>query len=145
MLGEDWREAYIDFIQDQRLPAGMDARSTGAARVMHRSKGFILVDNKLYRHGARSSVLMKCVTREGMATTYCRRYMRVFAATTQLQERWWGKRTELVSSGPPQCPMLRTLCGDAKTANSLASNLTSQLTVSSPYHHPGRSLAGASK
>jgi hypothetical protein len=23
MLGEDWREAYIDFIRDQRLPAGM--------------------------------------------------------------------------------------------------------------------------
>jgi hypothetical protein len=27
MLGEDWREAYIDFIRDQRLPVGMDARS----------------------------------------------------------------------------------------------------------------------
>jgi hypothetical protein len=64
MLGEDWREAYIDFIQGQRLPAGMDARSAEAARVMRRSKGFILVDNKLYRRGARSGVLMKCVTKE---------------------------------------------------------------------------------
>jgi hypothetical protein len=52
MLGEDWREAYIDFIWDQRLPAGMDARNTAAARVMCRSKGFVLVDNKLYRRGA---------------------------------------------------------------------------------------------
>jgi hypothetical protein len=42
----------------------MDARSTEAARVMRRSKGFILVDNKLYRRGARSGVLMKCVTGE---------------------------------------------------------------------------------
>jgi hypothetical protein len=64
MLGEDWREDYIDFITDQRLPAGMDARSTEAARVMRRSKGFILVDSKLYWHGARSGVLMKCVMRE---------------------------------------------------------------------------------
>jgi hypothetical protein len=64
MLGEDWREAYIDFIRDQRLPAGMDARSTEAARVMRRSKGFILVDNKLHRRGARSGVLLKCVTKE---------------------------------------------------------------------------------
>jgi hypothetical protein len=64
MLGEDWREAYIDFIRDQSLPAGMDAKSTEAGRVMRRSKGFILVDNKLYRRGARSGVLMKCVTRE---------------------------------------------------------------------------------
>jgi hypothetical protein len=44
--------------------AGMDARSTAAARVMCRSKGFVLVDNKLYRRGARSRVLMKCVTGE---------------------------------------------------------------------------------
>jgi hypothetical protein len=64
MLGEDWREAYIDFIQDQRLPAGIDARSAEVARVMRRSKGFVLVDSKLYRRGARSGVLMKCVTKE---------------------------------------------------------------------------------
>jgi hypothetical protein len=63
-VGEDWREAYIDFIWDQRLPAGMDARSVEATRVMRRSKGFVLVDCKLYRRGARSGVLMKCVTRE---------------------------------------------------------------------------------
>jgi hypothetical protein len=63
-LGEDWREAYIDFIWDQRLPAGMDARSAEAAHVMHRSKGFVLVDSKLYRRGARSGVLMKCVMKE---------------------------------------------------------------------------------
>jgi hypothetical protein len=31
MLGEGWREAYIDFIRDQRLPAGMDARSAEVA------------------------------------------------------------------------------------------------------------------
>jgi ribonuclease HI len=29
MIGEDWREAYIDFIRDQRLPAG---RTQGAQR-----------------------------------------------------------------------------------------------------------------
>jgi hypothetical protein len=64
MLGEDWREAYINFIRDQRLPAGMDARSAEAAHVMRKSKGFILDDNKLYRRGARSGVLMKCVMKE---------------------------------------------------------------------------------
>jgi hypothetical protein len=63
-LGEDWREAFIDFIRDQRLPAGIDARSAEAACVMRRSKGFVLVDSKLYRRGARSGVLMKCVTKE---------------------------------------------------------------------------------
>jgi hypothetical protein len=98
MLGEDWREAYIDFIPDQKLPAGVDARSTEAARVMRRSKGFVLVDSKLYQHGARSGVLMKCVTKEDGYDIY----MRAFAATTQLRERWWEKHTELVSGGPLQ-------------------------------------------
>jgi hypothetical protein len=64
MLGEDWREAYIDFIQDQRLPAGVNARSAEAACVLRRSKGFVLVDSKLYRRGARSRVLMKCIMKE---------------------------------------------------------------------------------
>jgi hypothetical protein len=42
----------------------MDARSAAAARVMRRSKGFVLVDNKLYQHGTGSGVLMKCVMGE---------------------------------------------------------------------------------
>jgi ribonuclease HI len=64
VLGEDWHDAFIDFIRDQRLPAGFDARSAEAARVMRRSKGFVLVDTKLYRRGARTGVLLKCVTKE---------------------------------------------------------------------------------
>jgi ribonuclease HI len=64
VLGEDWREAFIDFIRDQRLPAGIDARSAKVARVLRRRKGFVLVNGKLYRRGARSGVLMKCVTKE---------------------------------------------------------------------------------
>jgi hypothetical protein len=64
VLGEDWREAFIDFIRDQRLPVGIDDKSAEVARVQRRSKGFVLVDGKLYRRGARSGVLMKCVTME---------------------------------------------------------------------------------
>jgi hypothetical protein len=64
LVGEDWRGPFIDFIRDLVLPAGMDPKSATAARVMRRSKGFVLVEDKLYRHGARSGVLMKCVTTE---------------------------------------------------------------------------------
>jgi hypothetical protein len=125
-LGEDWREAYIDFIRDQRLPAGMDARSAEAARVMRRSKGFVLVDNKLYQRGARSGVLMKCVTREDGCDIL-----------REIHEDVCGNHA--ASS---------ILVGKAYRAsfwwpNSLASNLMSQLTVSSPYRLPGHSLAGA--
>jgi hypothetical protein len=34
VLEEDWREAFIDFIRDQRLPAGIDTKSVEAARVL---------------------------------------------------------------------------------------------------------------
>jgi hypothetical protein len=43
---------------------GIDARSAEVARVLRRSKDFVLVDGKLYRRGARLGVLMKCVTKE---------------------------------------------------------------------------------
>jgi hypothetical protein len=60
MLGEDWRETYINFIKNQRLLAGVDKKSAAAACIMRQSKGFVLVDGKLYKHGARLGVLMKC-------------------------------------------------------------------------------------
>jgi hypothetical protein len=34
VLGEDWREAFIDFLRDQKLPAGIDAKSAEAACVL---------------------------------------------------------------------------------------------------------------
>jgi hypothetical protein len=55
---------FISRLGERGLLAGLDARSAEAARVMCRSKDFVLVDSKLYRCGARSGVLMKCVTRE---------------------------------------------------------------------------------
>jgi hypothetical protein len=64
LVGEDWRGPFIDFIRDLVLPAGMDPKSAAAARVMRRSKGFVLVADRLYRRGARSGMLMKCVTTE---------------------------------------------------------------------------------
>jgi hypothetical protein len=64
LVGEDWRGPFIDFIRDLVLPAGVDPKSAAAAHIMRRSKGFALVEDKLYRRGARSGVLMKCVTTE---------------------------------------------------------------------------------
>jgi hypothetical protein len=101
MVLGDWRETFIDFIRDQKLPAGIDARSVEAARVLRKSKGFVLVDGKLYRRGARSGVLMKCVTKED-GYDILRESTRASAETMRLQERWWGKHTGPVSGGPPQ-------------------------------------------
>jgi hypothetical protein len=142
MLGEDWREAYIDFIRDQRLPAGVDARSAEAARVMRRSKGFVLVDSKLYRRGARSGMLTKCVTKED-GCDILREIHEGVCGNHAASRTLVGKACRASFWWPTAVSDAGTSCGDAKTANSLASNLISRLAVSSPYCHPGLLPVGA--
>ena len=64
MIKADWRTPLIDFIKEQKLPPGVDPRSAEATQLFQRAKGYTLVGDKLYRHGAMLGVLMKCVSRE---------------------------------------------------------------------------------
>ena len=59
MVEEDWRIPFIDFIKEFKLPPGVDAKSAQAARIIQRSKGFVLVGDNLYKRSA-SGILMKC-------------------------------------------------------------------------------------
>jgi hypothetical protein len=52
VVEEDWRIPFIDFIKEFKLPPGV-----------HRSKGFVLVGDNLYKRFS-SGILMKCVTLE---------------------------------------------------------------------------------
>ena len=61
MIEEDWWVQFIDFIKEFKLPPHVDAKSAEAARIIRRSKGFILFGDNLYKRSA-SSVLMKCAT-----------------------------------------------------------------------------------
>ena len=61
MIEEDWRIQFIDFIRECKLPPHIEARSAEAARIIRRSKGFLLVGDNLYKCSA-SGFLMKCVT-----------------------------------------------------------------------------------
>ena len=63
MIQEDWRIQFIDFIMEFKLPPHIDAKSIKAARIIRRSKGFVLVGDNLYKCFA-SDILMKCVTLE---------------------------------------------------------------------------------
>ena len=56
------RTTFIDYIKDKVLPPGIKKDDTEAVHIMRRSKNYILVDNKLYKQGAGSGILMKCVT-----------------------------------------------------------------------------------
>src|SRR6185312_2605434 len=62
MIEADWRTAFIEYIKDKVLPPGIEKDDTEAVRVMRRSKNYVLIDDKLYKRGAGSGILMKCVT-----------------------------------------------------------------------------------
>ena len=64
MIEADWHTTFIDYIKDKVLLPGIKKDDEEAVRIMRRSKNYILVDNKLYKRGAGSGILMKCVTAE---------------------------------------------------------------------------------
>jgi hypothetical protein len=64
MIEVDWRVAFIDYIQEQKLPPDIDPKSVEATRILRRSKGYVLVRGTLYMRGSASGILMKCASTE---------------------------------------------------------------------------------
>jgi hypothetical protein len=64
MIEADWRVAFIDYIQEHKLPPGVDPKSVEATRILWCSKGYVLVGGNLYKCGSASGILMKCVSME---------------------------------------------------------------------------------
>jgi predicted TIM-barrel fold metal-dependent hydrolase len=53
----DWRQPFIDYIREQKVPTDKNL----AEQIIRRAKSYLVVGDKLYRRGATSRVLMKCV------------------------------------------------------------------------------------
>jgi ribonuclease HI len=60
MIDVDWRQPFIDYIREQKVPTDKNL----AEQLICRAKSYVLVGDKLYRWDATSGVLMKCVPRE---------------------------------------------------------------------------------
>jgi ribonuclease HI len=60
MIDVDWRQPFIDYIREQKVPTDKNL----AEQLIRQAKSYVLVGDKLYRRGASSGVLMKCVPRE---------------------------------------------------------------------------------
>ena len=60
MVDTDWRNEIINWITDEKLPTD----NNKAITIARRSKGYVLVGDKLYKRGSHSGVLMKCIPRE---------------------------------------------------------------------------------
>jgi hypothetical protein len=60
MIDVDWRQPFIDYLREQKVPSYKNL----AEQLIRRAKSYVLVRAKLYRRGASSRVLMKCIPRE---------------------------------------------------------------------------------
>jgi ribonuclease HI len=57
MIDVDWRQPFIGYLCEQKVPSDKNL----AEQLIHHAKSYVLVGDKLYRRGASSGVLMKCV------------------------------------------------------------------------------------
>jgi hypothetical protein len=60
MIDVDWRPPFIDYLSEQKVPSDKNL----AEQLIRHAKSYVLVGDKLYRRGASSGVLMKCVPRQ---------------------------------------------------------------------------------
>jgi hypothetical protein len=60
MIDVDRQHPFIDYIREQKVPSDKNL----AEQLDCRAKSYVLVGDKLYRRGAPSGVLMKCVPQE---------------------------------------------------------------------------------
>jgi ribonuclease HI len=60
MIGVDWQQPFINYIREQKVPSD----KSSVEQLIRRAKSYVLVEDKLYRRGTTSGVLMKCVPRE---------------------------------------------------------------------------------
>ena len=60
---DDWREPFLAFLLDQRVPEDKAERE----RITRRSANYVVIGTDLYRKAASTGVLMKCILRsEGL-------------------------------------------------------------------------------
>jgi hypothetical protein len=83
MIEVNCRVAFIDYIQEHKLPLGIDPKSTKATRILWCSKGYVVVGSNLYKRGSASGILIKCAAWRS-AKRYFKRFTKACAGTTRL-------------------------------------------------------------
>jgi hypothetical protein len=123
MIDVDWRQPFINYVREQKVPSDKNL----AEQLIRRAKSYVLVGDKLYRRGASSGVLMKCVP-EKKARASWRRSIKASMATTRLHARWSARPSDELSTGPQPWAMPKNSSEGAKGANTSPSNNTSRPT-----------------
>jgi hypothetical protein len=138
MIDVDWRQPFIDYIREQKVPTDKNL----AEQLIRWAKSYVLVGDKLYRRGATSGVLMKCVLGEGkdiLEEIHKGIYDNHASSHTLV-----SKAFHELSVGPQLWVMPKSSSEGAKDASTLPRNNTSRPTSQSPHHQPGLSPARGS-
>jgi hypothetical protein len=64
MIEADLRVTFIDYLQEHKLPPGVNPKGAEATHILRRIKGYVLVRGNLYKRGSASGILIKCVSTE---------------------------------------------------------------------------------
>jgi hypothetical protein len=123
MIDVDWRSPFIDYLSEQKVPSDKNL----AEQLIRHAKSYVLVGDKLYRQGASSGVLMKCVPRQEGKTSW-RRSIKASAATTRPPARWPARPSDEPSTGPQLWATPKNSSEGAKGANTSPSSNMSQPT-----------------
>jgi hypothetical protein len=123
MIDADWRQPFIDYLNEQKVPSD----KTLAEQLIRRAKSYILIGDKLYKRGASSGVLMKCVPRQEARTSW-RRSTRASVATMRLLIRWSARPSGELSTGPQLWATPKNSLEGAKDVNTSPSSNMSQPT-----------------
>jgi len=117
MIETNWRTTFIDYIKDQVLPLGIKKDVAEAVRIMRRSKNYVLFDNKFYKRGAGSEILMRQSKRRKKESY--KKLMKAHAETTQPHARWSAKSLDQDSTGPQHYQTQNYSSNDVQGASTL--------------------------
>jgi hypothetical protein len=123
MIDVDWRQPFINYIREQKVPSDNNL----AEQLIRHTKSYVLVGDKLYRRGASSEVLKKCVP-EKKARASWRRSTKASAATTRPHAGWSARLSDELSTSPQLWAMPKNSSKGAKGANASPSKNTSRPT-----------------
>jgi hypothetical protein len=139
MIDVDWRQPFIDYLSEQKVPLDKNL----AEQLIRRAKSYVLVGDKLYKRGASSRVLMKCVLRQE-GKDILEEIHKGVCGNHASSRTLVSKAFRRAFYGPQPWATLKNSSEGAKDVNTSPSSNTSQPTSYSPYRQPGLSPAGGS-
>jgi hypothetical protein len=117
MIDVDWRQPFIDYLSEQKVPTDKNL----AEQLIRSAKSNVLVEDKLYRQGTSSGVLMKCVPCEEGKGILEEMHKGVCSNHASLA-RWSARPSDELSIGQQLWATPKNLSEGAKGANTSPSN-----------------------